>query len=425
MLGSIIFFIFILVTLMLFYQKRIYTLVFMLFLLFDANINFLFPDQLFGLINYLEFLEILVLMLLMRSKYQLNVGSNFKKHKKVFLWYLIISLAFNIFSFYKYSFVLASEDDINTIIRRTLKFIILIYFFVEYLKRSSNKRFFDVVENVFVYFGIFYGFSTLIYYPLLNVGIDISFSKVALGRNYGVFASGDSNVLSATFGIVFGYFLANIEKGRVKKKFIISMIFIFIGIIETGSRGGFLGLILMIPFFVFNNYNKKIIRKILPYVFLAMIVFVLFGSKLIMRTLMKTEEFEAKRSYDQTKYYGANIRIFKWIVYYEDLKDNPDYFIAGINQERSKWIQFQSHNMFIQLIYYGGLLFFIPYILNFIQIVRLRPPPNPGSYSLKYAIIPYFIMLMELNEWFYFMFALMIIHSAGYIPSNEQRINGD
>lgn len=391
-------------------------------ILCDINSDFLFPFNIGG-IGFVQLFQILIILLIINSYKKIN-NIQFDSYKKVAINYIIISLLFNLYYYFKIHGVMLNDFEYSTIIIRLFKHSMLLIVFVIISNRANSYRFYNLIERYFILFGVFYSISTLLYYPLLNAGIDISFSTVAEGRNYGLFAKGDSNSLSAIFVMILGYFFAKYESGyRIRKLYVFTIVFILLGIIQTGSRGGFLSLLLMVLYFYSNNYRSKNIGK-----FFIMTIFIFsfiyfFGESLIDRTMMKTYEFQRSHSYDQTRFLGANIRFYKWSLYIEDLIANPKYFIAGIFETRPSWLRFQSHNVFIQLIYYGGLTFFIPYFINFINILRIKKTKNMGSYSLKYILIPYFVMLMELNTWFYFIIPFFIIHSYGYINEDRNKIS--
>jgi hypothetical protein len=422
MIGVGLFYLLVLVLIYFYAEKKYQTLLIIFLILYHTNLGFIFSEnsEIFGLISFAEFACMLTILLLRSSVPKIKQDTLHKKYTNITLFYIIISALFGILYYYKFHVLLGDEGDYYTIFRRLLKSSLYIFFFITFFQRQNSKSNYDLIDKFVVIFAVFFGASTIVYYPLMEMGVDITYSQRGVDRTPGLFAAGGINTLSAVLGMCFGYFLAQIQNGKIEKKYFIAMVFVVVGIINTGSRAGLLGLGSIIFLYFIRNRTKNFFPSL---IMLGIVGFVLYeyGGPIFDRVFQRSQQFHNPGSEFTNKYFGANVRFYKWIVYYDEMKKNPIMFFAGTFQQRATFIYYNVHNVFILLLYYGGLLFTIPYLINFFKILTLRKSKRKGSFSLIYILIPYIALLMTINDWFYFILPIFIMQSYGYIENNKEQ----
>ena len=210
------------------------------------------------------------------------------------------------------------------------------------------------------------------YFPLQSIGIDMAYTSDGASRTAGIFVGGDANTISAVLGMCFGYIMAQIEKKRMRWNYYIALVFIILGIIQTGSRGGLLGIVGIFGLFFFRNKSSLRSIGLFSVIFLIVSSIIYFyGDNLIAR-FGSNNEYSANLDYDPNKYGGANIRFYKWGMYLDELKNNPDFLVIGNTRPKSNWIRFNVHNVFLVMLYYGGVIFFILYSIAILKIFRIK-----------------------------------------------------
>lgn len=406
-----------LILFILFIQNKYMVFIFLFPILYHFNLNYFFSlgAQFLGFIDLVEINAILMIIIVQKNFKKTKSNINLRKYQKAAIFYILICILFEIFYAIKLPLVVSRyEADYFGIIRRSLRNIMYIYAFVTLIKRMNNKTIIKILDNSFVTFAIIFSVSTMITKSLYLAGIEIGIGA-AFGagsdlvvRTVGFFGAGDENVLASLLAMLFGYFLANIEKKRSKKSYYIAMALIVFGIINTGSRGGLIGLVIIILLFLAKNRTRVWNAKILILLITSLVLFY-FGDMLINRLLLRTADLYG----ENPQYYGLYGRIFKWEAYMVDIIKHPSYLIAGDYLARPSWFRFSPHNVFILVLYYGGLLFFIPFVKSFIAFFRLKNYQNPLSFSAIYILIPLFVMYMELNTIFYFSLPILIMMSYG------------
>ena len=424
MINVIFFYVCFLIVFVLYTNQKFNVLLLLFIVLFNSNLDFIFGDkgEFLGIVNFVEVIEIFLLLLLYK-KISVRRDKQLKTYNNIVLLYIVISFVFNIYYYYKVHLMLWDDGSYYTIIRRFLKFSLLIYLFVLLAKNFNRKEIYRVVDKAIVIFAIFYSFSSIIYFSLYNIGIDMARTFDSDTRTSGIFVGGDSNHLAATLSMCFGYFMAQIEKKRYKKSYYLAAAFIVFGIIETGSRGGMLGFAGVLLLFLFRNRNIKNYGIVLILLISTSIILYYWGDRLIDR-FFHEKTYNPNLDYDPNKYGGANLRFYKWGVYVQELIKNPNYLWLGATEPRPFWIYYNVHNVFLVMLYYGGFIFFTLYSFIILKIFTIRKSNKPGAFNLLYVLIPFFIMLMELNDWFYFILPIMILQSYGYFESSPNKSNG-
>lgn len=214
-----------------------------------------------------------------------------------------------------------------------------------------------------------------------------------LGRKAGLSII-NVNELGALLVIVLGA-LSNIF--LLKKinffEFLILAILINIGILFTGSRTA---LFLMILVWVLLLIEKRLLLKksnIIPIVTIILVsyfIFTLFGQIVTNRLQL----------YEDVEYIGLGVRIEYWKMYWNDMIQNPHYFLIG-NTSPSTYFRY-AHNYYITLLFQSGILMMgimFVYLVKVYKQYRLLTRyfkihlvENPIYINLYFVLIPQLLM---------------------------------
>lgn len=415
-MGTLAFYFFVAVFLLALYFKKFELLLFTFPILAYLNLDELLTidAQLFGVLNLFELNSILLAIVMYNyvPTYG-NVNPNYQKYYKVAIIYFLYCFLFEINYSFRIHISRGTDIDYASIIRRFLRYCVYFVTFIIVLKRINNKKALEVLDRSIIVFCIFFALSTLLYNTEVGgIRNEINISQV--GRNSGLFLGGDENFLASILGMFFGYIIANIERNRIKRTYYIAIIFIIFGIITTGSRGGLIGIIAIFTLYLLRNPGNKILTTLTIGIGSALLIFFI-GDNLIDRLLLQSNDLYNTES---AKYYGLYGRIYKWIAYIQDIIDNPTYLILGTYGQRPYWWGWSPHNVFIKVIYFGGLLFLFPLIKILTQLFYLPKSNNNRAFSLVYVLIPFIGMYMELNNVFYFILPILVMMSYGYSNTN-------
>jgi hypothetical protein len=420
MLNTIIFYICIVFIVYLYSYGRVHALLLLYFVLYNSNLEIVFGQhgQFFGLFSLVEVLAFL-LILFLSKKHTVESDDLLKKYVNIALYYIIISYSFDLLYYYKGNIMMGGDGSYFIVIKRLMKYTIFMYLFVLISRNYNRLSVYTLIDKAIIIFAIYYSLANILYFPLLSIGIDIAYTNDGATRTSGIFIGGDANTVASVLGMCFGYIVAQIEKKRANIIYYIAIVFIVFGIIETGSRGGLLGLAAILLLYLYlnkSNFQGLLVSIVTSMMIIAIIVN--YGDNVLGRFVQHNVN-TANMDFDPTKYGGANIRFYKWVIYLKEIASNPDYIFIGNLRPRPAWIRFNAHNVFIIMLYYGGILFFSLYSYVILKMLTIKQSKRPGSYRLVYVLIPFLIMIMELNDWYYFILPFFVMHSYGYIETNK------
>ena len=155
--------------------------------------------------------------------------------------------------YYKVHILFDGDGSYSIIVKRFFKYIIIALVFIKVSKYFTIKRFHQSIDKAIIFFSCFYSIANIIYFPLLSIGIDLAYTFDGDNRTVGVYVPGDANTISAVLGMCFGYFVAKFDKYGLKKRHYIVIALIILGMIETGSRGGLIGIVGVGAIYFFKN----------------------------------------------------------------------------------------------------------------------------------------------------------------------------
>lgn len=397
---------------MLFYLKNHKALLVLTPIFFYFNYYPIFQNtELLGLLDLTDITMICLSFLLIQNVRVNTSDKLLSKYKKAVMFYIILCLLINVFLLWKRHFIIENTYDLLNMITRSLKFSLYTFTLYAIFQRINSRGMLKTSETALIVFVFVFTISAMLYKPLLSMGIDIG---VRMGnediRNAGIFNNNEI-VFANTLGMIFGYFIGKLEHTKFKLIHIIIILLILIGIIFSASRGGFIGILLIFVLFLIRKRTSKIGVSLLLLIFSILVLY--FGGDILLdRLLMRSLEFEGSYTDITNKYGGLNVRIFKWVNYINELIKNPSYLFFGTNEETPFY--YNPHNVLIFILFFGGIIPFICYLVSMGKLFFLSRSRNQESFNKLYILIPFGIMVMELNQWFYFMLPILIMMSYGY-----------
>lgn len=397
-------------------QKYNYFL-FLVILLYNFNFQSVFSTdaELFGIIDIVELIAIIVLILIYYKYPKVIHDKLNKKYIQAISLYLLLYYLFSFYVIWKNEFIIYSSQDVYPLFRRGIRYLLYFSMFFVLIRRATIRKIYHILDISIISFAIFYSIST--FFSSLFVDLSIlkhNYDIWQLGRTTGLFV-GDENYFGANLGMVFGYIVGRIEKEEVKKIYYFTLAVIILAIANTGSRGALLGIVIILIYFLVRNKNKrKLMSKGLLLILLLIILLGFAGQMILQRLFLKSEDTS------QLGMYGAESRFVKLLIYANDLSKNQLYFLTGNTKPAP--IFRNTHNAFMNHLYFGGLLFFIMLVFVNLKMFTLKSI-NPGSYNLWYVLIPYFVMLLDVDYSFYFILPLLVIMSYGYKETDITKMN--
>ena len=363
----------------LFIKREYIYFIFLYPILFHLNLDYLFgiDTQLFGIIDMAELNAILMLILLANQITTVRFDNRLKYYQRTAMTYIIICMLFDLFYSVRIPFISDMHFlDQGGIYRRTLRQSMYALAFFILIKRMNQKNILEALNYSFVVFAIFFSAATLFVKSVEQTEFSISMSTITTDRTIGIFRGGDENVLASLLSMIFGYFLANLENNRRHYIYYIAMFFILIGLINTGSRGGLLSLFVVMILFVFRNPTDSLFEKAFIFIIVGVSLFTL-GDMIIGRLLLQTSDLYGKES---ARYYGLYSRLFKWFAYMTDFFSDWNNIWVGKLSSKPSWMRYSPHNVFIKILYFGGVAFLIPFLLNIRSLFKLDNSQNLRLY---------------------------------------------
>ena len=176
------------------------------------------------------------------------------------------------------------------------------------------------------------------------------------------------NFFGMFLGMIIPVSLVFFLKNKNKKIFWIFPLILFLALIFTFSRGGLVGALFGLIFFLFflKIYNKGIKKQIIIIFILLILSFMIF---FFIEKIEKNESSFLKERISQTKEEGLGIRYYYWKETLEKIKENPilgkGYLLLNDGTEH-------AHNIYLQLWMERGifclLIFFLILFLLFKDI---------------------------------------------------------
>ena len=219
----------------------------------------------------------------------------------------------------------------------------------------------------------------------------------------------------------FGYFLAIIEKKNKVNIFLILFI-IICAIMVSGSRSGFVTLMLIIISFLFRQLYKKRLQEFILVIFSILIAYFLFGTTLERRLFnLESELGENIDQYNRIKYQ---------LIYFNEIINNKSLLINGywdktqLYKSTGRWRN--PHNQYMGMVFWGGIPYLISFLVILLKIIKMDQnlrASNSGI-SILYSFIGFCIMYALNPNDFIMYFPLILILSYDYLlfPKNKAKM---
>jgi len=259
--------------------------------------------------------------------------------------------------------------------------------------------------------------SCILSVQLNSLGYYVNIVDADMVRPSGFIGNGDANTLSCVCAMGFAYFL---YLSTFQQSKLYSYLFVFlslVGVAFTGSRTGFI--LLMLVIFVFMIQRREI--KKLPYrliliVVAAILLFPLLEPTLERVQLIKEEQLTTKKA--------SSNRVGKWMAYYQYIDRNPIIYLVGSsdqlllnNQKRA------AHNFYIQTVFNAGIFFLIGFIFLFYKTMR-NNPYEFVNWLLKIIMLACLFFVSDfgiITYWIIFNLQLYFTRNAVYDNLPESR----
>jgi len=275
------------------------------------------------------------------------------------------------------------------------------YYFTKYIK-------FDYMMNLF----IIIMFIASVRYIYMNINILFLFSTISGERPNPEFI-GSFNNFAMLIGVAILITLYKIKNILYRN---LLLIYWFMILITTLSRGTIVSLIVTFLFFLIMKKSFRYYLKVLSYIFFSFVVLVYildyFGYIEIIINLLENRylSFLGEKTIDT--YSSGRIEILNDIFYNHFLTSNILELLFGHGfgsihfSLNPTFIYDTSHNNFIDILYKNGLLFFVLYIsylyLLFKKLVKKRSDTNM---QLLLAILIYYNFSILMNP---ILFAIQV-----------------
>lgn len=387
-------------------------------ILLPTNGIFLKEYNLFGIINIDIITNLLTLIFLFQTNRK-NVKQH--PHQKIVIAYIAVILLYVVYVEFKDVYFNIGYTNYARAISRSI-YLILKYAPLLFLIR--------ITENLFIKDSLLKGINLAAIFLFLSVlltpylhanGFKVSgleYETSVVYRYSGFFGSGDTNSVGAFFAILIGFYLSRIEKIKRLKGYSFLLLISVITIFVTASRTSIIALGILVIIYALRNFKHMHMGKLLLLASFVLIVF----SELIFSSLTR---FETTNEQLQTEV--TTNRIGKWILYMEDIADNPSSLLYGSSEgiladpRYSKSLYKAAHNLYIQITHNAGLIFPILILLIYIKFLILTFSNN-YKYSFLYYILPFLLITMTVSDlgagiYLYFFIALNEIQPQRKIVS--------
>lgn len=402
-----------------FYDKKFILFLFIIFLPTNGLIST--DYNLFGLLNIKRVVNLFAILVLFNEKDQSNIEKD--GHVKFAKTLLVFFLIYTCYTEYKnYMYQLSDTlDSFNTLINRFIKYFLLFYSSVLFIKNIKNEEI-NNIFNLAIIVGVIFMSITQIYsIQLYNLGFHTShFYENVIGNTYanlyrssGFFEYGDQNGLGAFLVMAIGYFLAKNEKEEDMLKLLVIVGIATLSIIKTGSRTAqiMLGLLFTV-YFIRNWKSSKVLSLLLIGIF--SIVVVIQTTPIFDSIFSRFGELQSEsNSTDDTT------RIYKWLTYLNFMLSDISYFLTG-SKERIIVLAGRyraAHNLYLQMLYNTGI-FFLGYLLVLYgKFVNLTFSGKNYLFN-PYYVFPFIAITMVTSEWVNAIFIAYYV-GANYKIENE------
>lgn len=337
-------------------------------------------------------------LLFLVSGTNLANGINYTKKRfnlfKFPLYFLIfLALYTNVKNYYFEIF----NITISAVFFRSVNIYLINITLILVLKKFINSS--DFWKRAVNFCFVFFALSTFFSENLANSGFytiaeETEFESVK--RLYGFYGNGDSNTMAGVAAIFIGYLLHKTEISNLST--FNSIFIIILGVLGfavigiAASRTALISVLAISAFFLirllFSSNSKG--KNVFLFIFIMLFSIPFLG--FVFNRLITQSEDQVYEVEDTSN------RIGKWVYYLNYFSENPITYLIGAKDELGVgWDNkfHVAHNLFVQLVYNGGIFFLIGFIIWIIHLIKfgLR-----SGHSFFYISLPFFLCIMTLSD---------------------------
>jgi hypothetical protein len=370
--------------------------------------NDIFPKEqfLFSIVGIKQILGAIMITLYLARMNEIN--RDFKQ-TAVFLQFgnlirwikrlIYVVLIYWIYTYFKNAYFGLHEFDLNVAILRSINIFLFLFSLIPFLKLACTyldyRQFSTFVMFSIVNMLVFTFLSP--YLPELGfkaIGTaETEFEVADFQRYAGIIADGDSNTLGVFFAMSIALLLLTYDKMR-KLTFYPLLLLSFLSIALSGSRTAFISLVIsLIAYFIFARSGQSNKLKALLIATIPIIIVLIFPflELLLARLTLADEQLNTNTDTN---------RIGKWLLYINFYINHPITFITGAQQElRIAWndTYYAAHNVYITMIYNGGVLFPLLFLRTLIRTV-VTTFQRAATRDFIVLFIPFFLLGITVSD---------------------------
>ncbi len=401
-------------------------LIMKLFLIFlPTNDIFTKEDYLFSFLGIKQILAIGMVLFFLKNRKIINnrlrIINSIKTNKNIFdffsMLFAVLIFYFS-YTYFKNAFFGLHEFDFQMAVLKSINMAGYLLACIMALKAGFTVLRFSSVKYLLISsLTMMLVFSFLSPYlqtlGFKSIGTEESeFLSIGIERFAGIIADGDSNTLSiyVVMSISICLLFFTYSKNLI---FLIYLFPLSILVAITGSRTGLIALIIiLLVFFLFvkNRFSETAKFYIVLLLPIIIIVSIPYFELVFNRFLLIGEQFEVDT--------GSN-RIGKWMLYFNFFFENKETFITGAQKELLiTWDNqyYAAHNVFVTIIYNGGLLFSLSIFLLFSKMIISTIKEK--DYDFVMIIFPVFILINTVSDlgifYTFLLFTIFLLRTRIY-----------
>ena len=384
-------------------------LVLILFLVLMTTNNIIPKESfLFGFIGVQQVLAVICFLILKtRKNTSTKLYSPGLLLSNKFLWFILFYV---IYTAFKNVYFNLFDTNINILISRIINYSFLSYIiYLIFNKTRQNKliSFRAILSSI-----VFLGTTSIISNYLIPFGYYISIEGDALDRYNGFIGNGDANTLALAMVIGFAVILNKIAVSGWNFYLFIPTLISIVTIGLSGSRSGFLLLIITIIIFLTQMKGKKIVNG-----FFLFLVLTLFSIPIFETNINRLENAGS----EQTNVSVTSNRVGKWILYTNYFINNPKSLFFGADKEiEVGWNGsfLVAHNIYLQIIYNAGIIFLIYYLYLIRKFIKKRQYYRGNILMMLIPLVLGTFFISDYGSLFFYLFSIIpFIKQNAYVEN--------
>ena len=418
LIYSILYLIIVASLLVMLFNGKFSTYVFIFILLLPMGPLFPHNALLLKGLNIVELLHILFIVkyFLHRSSYRFSRPLSDLQKYAILLTIFFIAIYYSTIHIKSYIFFTHTHISFPKLIIHLIKGLLTTLCIIIIIKCSNNPEVIKSIKKGLIWGFTFYGASVFFSEVFIELGLetadrlDYSYYKGAsiwLQRGSGLI-NGDGALAAHYFVLGAALFLASYEKTK-GWGYILGILLMFAAIIYTASRTCVFVFVLLLSFYIIKNIRRDLLRLMIQ-LSLLVIIFYTVGDYTIERILELGDDYYLKDS----------SRFIYQSYFIDEMINNPKIFLTGYTARSSlaKWRI--PHNQFFGMVYFGGLLYLFAFLIILFNIYRKNRMFNKsdGSLTLLYMLMAFCLPYFFNPDKFILYFPLILSISQNYFQVN-------